>query len=61
MDPLFATVFIVAGLAIQLLSSLLPFRRQSGPREIRFDLLGVFVCVLIVAGYDRVVSGPLSE
>jgi len=59
-EPIFQAAFFAAGLGHQLVSKLFPFRRQSGPREIRMDVIAVILFLLLGAGYDRAVSGPLS-
>ncbi|MFT3922289.1 MAG: sterol desaturase family protein [Myxococcales bacterium] len=61
MGPIFHAAFFAIGLGHQLVSKLIPFRRQSGPREIRLDAIAVVLFLLLGAGYDRAVSGPLSE
>ncbi len=60
MGLVFQAAFFAAGLGHQLLSRLVPFRRQSGPREIRLGVIVAILLVLLGAGYDRAVSGPLS-
>jgi sterol desaturase/sphingolipid hydroxylase (fatty acid hydroxylase superfamily) len=60
MDSVFGITFLVAGLAHQILSRMAPFRRQSAPREIRLDVLGLILFVLLAVTYDATVKGPLT-
>jgi sterol desaturase/sphingolipid hydroxylase (fatty acid hydroxylase superfamily) len=53
--------FFLAGLGHQILSGLLPFRRQSAPRALRLDLVAVMLFVLLASAYDLGVEGPLAE
>lgn len=61
MSYILAGAFFLSGLGHQMLSRLIPFRRQSGPRALRLDLAAVILFVGLAASYDVAVKGPLTE